>query len=71
MYLLATFIEQNFKKIVRYPKMVHLPQRRIFFRKTNYILFMYLLDPFIEQNFKKMVRDSKMVHLPQSRIFSE
>ena len=32
-YLLAPFIEQNLKKIIRDPKMVHLSQRRIFSEK--------------------------------------
>ena len=65
MYLLAPFILQNFKKILRAdpelwgcaifgPKMVHLPQTNFFWKIINIILI-YLLAPFIVQNFKKIL----------------
>ena len=63
MYLLARFILQNFKKILRAnpelwgcvifgTQMVHLPPFFFFFEKI-YNIFIYLLAPFIQQNSKK------------------
>ena len=65
MYLLAPFILQNFKKILRAdpelwgcaifgPKMVHLPQTNFFWKIINIILI-YLLAPFIVQSFKEIL----------------
>ena len=66
MYLLAHFILQNFKKILRAnlelwecaifgPKMVYLPSKK-FFWKILIIILIYLLAPFIMQNFKKILQ---------------
>ena len=65
MYLLARFILQNFKKILRAnlelwgcaifgPKMVYLPPKK-FFRKIINIILIYILAPFIVQSFKKIL----------------
>ena len=67
MYLLTPFIAKNFKKILRVdpelwghaisrPKMAHLPQMRIFFRKTINIIPMYFLALFNVQKFKIIPR---------------
>ena len=64
MYLLAPFILQNFKKILRAdpelwgcvifgPQMVHLPQTNFFLKKIVNVIFIYLLAPFNLQKFKK------------------
>ena len=64
MNLLAHFIKQNFKKILRVdpelwgctifgPKMTHLPQMKIFSEKPLIVTSIYLLTPFIVQNLKK------------------
>ena len=65
-YLLALFLVQKFKKILREnpdlwgcaifgSKMDHLPQTRIFLEKILNIIFIYLLAPFIVHNFKKFL----------------
>ena len=58
-YLLALFIVQNFKKILKEdvsffgPKWFICPKQNFFFlKKINNIIFIYLLAPFVWQNFK-------------------
>ena len=62
MYLLASFILQNLKKILRAdpefwgcvifgPKMAHLSITKLFLVQTIIISFIYLLALFIVQNF--------------------
>ena len=67
MFLLAPFILQNFKKILRAnpelwecaifgSKMAHLSWTNYFWYKTIIITFIYLLAFFIVQNFKKFLQ---------------
>ena len=88
---MALFIWQNLKKSLTAdqelwgcanfgPKMVHLPQTNIFWKKIIKIIFIYLLVPFMMQNFKIILKADpellwctifgpKMAHLPKWEFF--
>ena len=88
---MALFIWQNLKKCLTAdpelwgcvnfgPKMVHLPQTNIFWKKIIKIIFIYLLVPFMMQNFKIILKADpellwctifgpKMAHLPKWEFF--
>ena len=92
-YLLAIFIKQNSRKFLTAdpelwgcailgPKLVHLPQTKIFLEKKLDIIFIYLLAPSNAQNFKQILTadpelwgcaifGAKMAQLCKWEFFSE